>query len=126
MHSTKPKTLANCVSSPNVANAFGPASWHRQSSVGRRQQVRLADTEAAVEVHADTGQRPRLPNSFCARRGCAPPRRRRPGETTTAGLRGLVRIGPVALEADIGEGRRDDQLRDQPRAGDTVGCRSTR
>ncbi len=91
----------------------------RNPVVARRQQVGLADTEAAVEVEPDARQRLALAEQLLPAR---PPRHRLVAEPQAGlhrrGLRRLGRIGLVAVEADVGERRRRVQLGDQPLRGD--------
>ena len=89
----------------------GPA----QRVVRRRQQVRLADTESAVEVHPHPGQHLTPAEQLLL---AGPPLHRLlaepPARQHRRGLRRLPRIRRVGVEADVGERWRRDQLSDQP------------
>ena len=99
----------------------------RDRVVARRQQVGLADAEPAVEVEPDARQHLALAEQLLLAR---PPRHRLVAELQAGlhgrGLRRLGRIGPVAVEADVGEGRRRDAAGRSTAPGVTLGCRSTR
>ena len=82
--------------------------------VDRGQQVRLADTEAAVEVHPDTGQHLTLAEQLLLAR---PARHRllaeRAARLHRCRLRRLRGVRPIRIEADVGKRRRWDQLCDE-------------
>ena len=86
--------------------------------VGRGQQVGFADAESAVEVQADPGQRLAFAEQLPA--PGAPPHRlvaELQAGLERSGLGGLGRVGPVAVEVDVGEGRRRHELGNQTLRG---------
>ncbi len=90
--------------------------------VARRQQVGLADAEPAVEVEPDARQHLALAEQLLL--ACSP-RHRLVAEPQAGlhrrGLRRLGRIGLIAVEAHVGEGRRRDAVGRSSRSGRDAG-----